>query len=173
MSDRLLSWLLRAAILLLYVGIGFFLGRGCRQNEPQTHEIVRVDTLTVYDTIVRERPVSVEKYIFRTDTVRLVTVERDTVAAEIPIERKVYQEDSLYRAGQPLPGRRHRLPRQPRLAGRMAPHHHHHDRPHRQGAGAPLVLRSDRRARDAGLPFRQAARRCRHRRRRLLQILKK
>ena len=98
MSDRLLSWLLRAAILLLYVGIGFFLGRGCRQNEPQTHEIVRVDTLTVYDTIVRERPVSVEKYIFRTDTVRLVTVERDTVAAEIPIERKVYQEDSLYRA---------------------------------------------------------------------------
>ena len=98
MSDRLLSWLLRAAILLLYVGIGFLLGRGCRQTGPQTHEIVRVDTLTVFDTIVRERPVSVEKYIFRTDTVRLVTVERDTVAAELPIERKVYQEDSLYRA---------------------------------------------------------------------------
>lgn len=98
MSERLVSWLLRAAILLLYVGIGFALGRGCRQTEPQTHEIVRVDTLTVYDTIVRERPVSVEKYIFRTDTVRLVTVERDTITAEIPIERKVYQEDSLYRA---------------------------------------------------------------------------
>ena len=98
MSDRLLSWLLRAAILLLYIGIGFLLGRGCRRTEPQTHEIVRVDTLTVYDTIVRERPVSVEKYIFRTDTVRVVTVERDTVTAELPIERKVYQEDSLYRA---------------------------------------------------------------------------
>lgn len=98
MSDRLLSWLLRAAILLLYVGIGFFLGRGCGRNEPQTHEIVRVDTLTVYDTIVRDRPISVEKYIFRTDTVRVVTVERDTVTAEIPIERKVYAEDSLYRA---------------------------------------------------------------------------
>lgn len=98
MSERLVSWLLRAAILLLYVGIGFLLGRGCRRTEPQTHEIVRVDTLTVYDTIVRERPVSVEKYIFRTDTVRLVTVERDTVTAEIPIERKVYAEDSLYRA---------------------------------------------------------------------------
>ena len=98
MSDRLVSWLLRAAILLLYIGIGFFLGRGCRQTGPQPHEIVRVDTLTVYDTIVRERPVSVEKYIFRTDTVRLVTVERDTVTAEIPIERKVYAEDSLYRA---------------------------------------------------------------------------
>lgn len=98
MTDRLVSWLLRAAILLLYVGIGFLLGRGCRPDAPQPREIVRVDTLTVYDTIVRERPVSVEKYIFRTDTVRLVTVERDTVAAEIPIERKVYQEDSLYRA---------------------------------------------------------------------------
>lgn len=98
MSERLVSWLLRAAILLLYVGIGFALGRGCGRTAPQTHEIVRVDTLTVYDTIVRERPVSVEKYIFRTDTVRLVTVERDTVVAELPIERKVYQEDSLYRA---------------------------------------------------------------------------
>ena len=98
MSERLVSWLLRAAILLLYVGIGFFLGRGCRRTEPQTHEIVRVDTLTVYDTIVRDRPVSVEKYIFRTDTVRLITVELDTVTAEIPIERKVYAEDSLYRA---------------------------------------------------------------------------
>lgn len=98
MSDRLLSWLLRAAILLLYIGIGFLLGRGCRPDAPQPREIVRVDTLTVYDTIVRERPVSVEKYIFRTDTVRVVTVERDTVTAELPIERKVYQEDSLYRA---------------------------------------------------------------------------
>ena len=98
MSERLVSWLLRAAILLLYIGIGFLLGRGCRPDAPQPREIVRVDTLTVYDTIVRERPVSVEKYIFRTDTVRVVTVERDTVTAELPIERKVYQEDSLYRA---------------------------------------------------------------------------
>lgn len=98
MSERLVSWLLRAAILLLYVGIGFLLGRGCRPDAPQPREIVRVDTLTVFDTIVRERPVSVEKYIFRTDTVRLVTVERDTVTAEIPIERHVYAEDSLYRA---------------------------------------------------------------------------
>lgn len=98
MSDRLVSWLVRAAILLLYIGIGFLLGRGCRPDAPQPHEIVRVDTLTVYDTIVRERPVSVEKYIFRTDTVRLVTVERDTVTAAVPVERKVYAEDSLYRA---------------------------------------------------------------------------
>lgn len=98
MSERLVSWLLRAAILVLYFGIGFALGRGCRQTGPQTHEIVRVDTLNIYDTIVRERPVSVEKYIFRTDTVRVVTVERDTVTAELPIERKVYAEDSLYRA---------------------------------------------------------------------------
>ena len=98
MSERFVSWLLRAAIFILFFGIGFMSSRSCRQDTPQPREVVRVDTLTVYDTIVRERPVSVEKYIFRTDTVRLVTVERDTVAAEIPIERKVYAEDSLYRA---------------------------------------------------------------------------
>lgn len=98
MSDRLVSWLLRAAILLLYIGIGFFLGRGCRQTGPQTHEIVRVDTLTVYDTIVKNKPIYITKVVERVDTVLLMTVERDTVSVEIPIERKVYAEDSLYRA---------------------------------------------------------------------------
>lgn len=98
MSDRLVSWLLRAAILLLYVGIGFLLGRGCRQTAPQPREIVRVDTLTVFDTIVKNKPIYITKVVERVDTVLLTTVERDTVAAEIPIERKVYQEDSLYRA---------------------------------------------------------------------------
>lgn len=98
MSDRLVSWLLRAAILLLYIGIGFALGRGCRPTAPQPREVVRVDTFTVFDTIVKNKPIYTTKVVERVDTVRLVTVERDTVAAEIPIERKVYQEDSLYRA---------------------------------------------------------------------------
>ena len=98
MSERLVSWLLRAAILLTYIGIGFLLGRGCRRTEPQTHEIVRVDTLTVYDTIVKNKPIYITKVVERVDTVLLMTVERDTVSVEIPIERKVYAEDSLYRA---------------------------------------------------------------------------
>ena len=98
MSDRLVSWLLRAAILLLFLGIGFLLGRGSRPDAPQPREVVRVDTLTVFDTIVKNKPIYITKFVERVDTVRLTTVERDTVAAVIPIERKVYQEDSLYRA---------------------------------------------------------------------------
>lgn len=98
MSERLVSWLLRAAIFLLFLGIGFLLGRGCRPDAPQPREVVRVDTLTVFDTIVKNKPIYIAKVVERVDTVRLVTVARDTVAAEIPIERKVYAEDSLYRA---------------------------------------------------------------------------
>lgn len=98
MSERLVSWLLRAAIFLLFFGIGFLLSRGCRPDAPQTREVIRVDTLTVFDTIVKNKPIYIAKVVERVDTVRLVTVARDTVAAEIPIERKVYAEDSLYRA---------------------------------------------------------------------------
>lgn len=98
MSDRLVSWLLRAAIFLLFFGIGFMSSRSCRPDAPQTREVVRVDTLTVFDTIVKNKPIYITKVVERADTVRLVTVERDTVAAVIPIERKVYAEDSLYRA---------------------------------------------------------------------------
>lgn len=98
MSDRLVSWLLRAAIFLLFFGIGFISSRSCRQDAPQPREVVRVDTLTVFDTIVKNKPIYITKEVERVDTVLLTTVERDTVAAVIPIERKVYAEDSLYRA---------------------------------------------------------------------------
>lgn len=97
-QETIRHWLILLAMLLVYLIIGFLVGYKCGKKPPQTIEKIKVDTLTVYDTIVRDRPVSVEKYIFRTDTVRLVTVERDTVTAEIPIERHVYAEDSLYRA---------------------------------------------------------------------------
>lgn len=98
MSDRLVSWLPHAAIFLLFFGIGFISSRSCRQDAPQPREVVRVDTLTVFDTIVKNKPIYITKVVERVDTVLLMTVERDTVAAVIPIERKVYQEDSLYRA---------------------------------------------------------------------------
>lgn len=98
MSDRLVSWLLRAAIFLLFFGIGFISSRSCRPDAPQPREVVRVDTLTVFDTIVKNKPIYITKVVERVDTVLLMTVERDTVAAVIPIERKVYAEDSLYRA---------------------------------------------------------------------------
>ena len=98
MNDRLVSWLLRAAIFILFFGIGFMSSRSCRQDTPQPREVVRVDTLTVFDTIVKNKPIYITKVVERVDTVLLTTVERDTVAAVIPIERKVYAEDSIYRA---------------------------------------------------------------------------
>lgn len=100
MTGRIASWpwLLRAAIIVLYFCIGFLLGRGCHPDAPQPREVVRVDTLTVFDTIVKNKPIYITKEVERVDTVLLTTVERDTVAAVIPVERKVYAEDSLYRA---------------------------------------------------------------------------
>lgn len=98
MSDRFVSWLLHAAIFILFFCIGFMSSRSCRQDTPQPREVVRVDTLIVFDTIVKNKPIYITKVAERVDTVRLTTVERDTVAAVIPIERKVYAEDSLYRA---------------------------------------------------------------------------
>ena len=86
------------AIIVTYFGLGFLFGRLGGRKPAETHEIVKVDTVVVFDTIVREGPVFVASTVIRYDTVELVTVERDTVEVEVPIERKVYEEDSLYRA---------------------------------------------------------------------------
>ena len=54
----------------------------------------RVDTLTVFDTITRVKPVYIASTpIVRYDTLRL----HDTIAVPVPIERRVYA-DSNYRA---------------------------------------------------------------------------
>ena len=54
----------------------------------------RVDTLLVYDTITRVKPVYIASTpIVRYDTLRL----HDTIALPVPIERRVYA-DSHYRA---------------------------------------------------------------------------
>jgi len=92
------SWVILLFLMLIYLGIGFVIGRKTGRKPPETIEIVKVDTTVVFDTIVRERPVFVESYIDRWDTVEVTTIQHDTVVAEIPIERKVYQEDSLYLA---------------------------------------------------------------------------
>ncbi len=94
-STRIFTFLL---LLLLYTGIGFVLGYKVGRKPPQTIEKVRVDTTVVFDTIVRERPVYVTSYVERWDTLEVETILHDTVRVELPIERKVYEEDSLYRA---------------------------------------------------------------------------
>jgi len=82
-----------AAILLaaaLLIGGGYLLGRRTQPQPSQPHEIIRVDTLTVRDTITQIRPVfEVRRVVERvavpvTDTVQLhdtayVYLEREQV----------------------------------------------------------------------------------------------
>ena len=89
-------------ILIIPFLVGFLAGRFCCTRGPVEHFVERVDTLVVRDTITREKPVFVDRYITRTETVLLpvhdTTVVRDSVLVDMPVETKVYQEDSLYRA---------------------------------------------------------------------------
>lgn len=92
---RLLGFLLLVAF---FAAGGFVIGRRNAPSKPEPQVIVRVDTCTVYDTIVRYRPVFRYAYIYDTVRAYFTTVRHDTVLAAVPIERRVYHEDSLYHA---------------------------------------------------------------------------
>ena len=90
-----LGVMLLAAVSFL-IGTGY--GRRTARNGRESKEIRDTVTFTVHDTIVRERPVFVASYIHDTIRAYFTTVRHDTVAVDVPIERRVYAEDSLYRA---------------------------------------------------------------------------
>lgn len=98
MSETIRHWLILLALLMVYLIIGFLVGYKCGRKPPQTIEKIKVDTLVRIDTIVREKPIPMLVYKDRWDTVEVQTIQHDTILAEIPIERTVYQEDSLYYA---------------------------------------------------------------------------
>lgn len=79
-------------------GIGFGYGRRTARMPVRLSVINDTAQVTKTDTIWREKPVFVASSVIRHDTVRLTTLERDTVFVDVPIERRVYEEDSLYRA---------------------------------------------------------------------------
>lgn len=93
MNGTLKSAAQLAAILLaaaLILGGGYLLGRRTQPQPVKPHEIIRVDTLTVHDTITKIRPVSEVRRVVKrvpvpvTDTVRLhdttyVYLEREQV----------------------------------------------------------------------------------------------
>lgn len=62
----------------------------------------RTDTLVVRDTIVRDSLIPKEVYLTRYATEYLpvhdTTILRDSVLVDIPMERRVYEEDSVYYA---------------------------------------------------------------------------
>ena len=88
--------------ILLIAGVAFGIGFGYSRRTARMPVRLSVvnDTVQVTktDTIWREKPVSVASSVIRHDTVRFTTLERDTVFVDVPIERRVYEEDSLYRA---------------------------------------------------------------------------
>lgn len=91
---------LSGILLIAGVAFGIGLGYGRRTARMPVRLSVVNDTVQVTktDTIWREKPVSVASSVIRHDTVRFTTLERDTVFVDVPIERRVYEEDSLYRA---------------------------------------------------------------------------
>lgn len=87
--------------IVLVVAVSFLIG--CRYGRKTSHGpepyIIR-DTTTyiVHDTIIREKPIPVASYIYDTVHTYFTTIRHDTVAVDVPMERKVYHEDSLFHA---------------------------------------------------------------------------
>lgn len=83
--------------ILAWLLIGFVIGRRTARIEPETQVITQVDTCVIIDTIVREKPVYRYSYIIDTVHTYFTTIEHDSILVDVPIERKVYEEDSVYR----------------------------------------------------------------------------
>lgn len=82
---------------VLFFLLGLFSGR---RMAPEAQPVEIRDTVTVVDTAYIDRPVPKYVSIIKRDTVKLryFKIRHDTVLAEVPIERKIYQEDSVFRA---------------------------------------------------------------------------
>ncbi|MDD7454943.1 MAG: hypothetical protein PUK70_01635 [Bacteroidales bacterium] len=84
------------ACMIALFCVGYLLGRQHKGNDAEGNVTMKVDTVIVIDTVVRETPVIREISVIRHDTVRIETIRHDTVQVAMPVERKVYSEDSLY-----------------------------------------------------------------------------
>lgn len=88
--------------IMLVVAVSFLIGCRYGRKTAKSPMDLRVvwDTTEVikYDTIVRERPVFVTSYIYDTIRTHFTTIEHDTVTVDLPMERRIYKEDSLYYA---------------------------------------------------------------------------
>ena len=83
--------------ILLFFCAGFFLGKG---KKPEPELVEHRDTITLIDTEYVDKPVPKYITVIRKDTIltEYWHLQHDTVVAEVPIEQKVYEEDSVYRA---------------------------------------------------------------------------
>ena len=78
-------------IVLVSLALGFMVGRGCVKTPPCGAPEVRVDTLTVRDTIVTYKPVLTVRRVVDTMTVcihvRDTVIRTDSVFVQIPREQ--------------------------------------------------------------------------------------
>ena len=96
--------------LLLIAGVGFVLGLGyahrTARNEPEKPIISKADTSSSAEPIEVEKPKIKDSTVIHHVWVRVpvkagqdsVPEKADSALVDIPIERRVYEEDSLYRA---------------------------------------------------------------------------
>lgn len=90
-----------AALLAVVAALCLWLGFQGGRNAVSDDVTVRVDTLVIRDTIVDYRPIVSERWIARTDTVRLAAVRSvdtlrvvDTVEVEVPVMFSRYRGDN-------------------------------------------------------------------------------
>lgn len=107
-SSRILTTLL---LLIIFAGLGFLFGRRTARVGPESTIIETADTSSTVEAIGVEKPKLKDSTVIHHVWVKLPIVpdQADSVPAsqisypdsaqvEIPIERKIYQEDSVYRA---------------------------------------------------------------------------
>lgn len=95
------SDILLIAGVALVAFVSFFVGKRVAMSHfPNITE--RVDTLVLWDTLTVDKPVPRDSIIYKTVTEYLpvhdTTFLVDSVLVDVPIERKTYQEDSVYYA---------------------------------------------------------------------------
>lgn len=92
-----LSKLISIIGIIAFFCFGFFVGRGKRLP---AEIIEHRDTITVTDTEYVDKPVPKYITVVRRDTLHTEYwhLQHDTVIADVPIEQKVYEKDSVYRA---------------------------------------------------------------------------
>jgi hypothetical protein len=98
MKELVKSFLGITLVVAVSFLIGCRYGRKTARIEPETKIIRDTVSCTIYDTAVFERPVYRVSYVTDTVATYFTTIEHDTVLVNVPIERKVYEEDSLYHA---------------------------------------------------------------------------
>ena len=101
--------------LLLIAGVGFALGLGyarrTARNEPEKPIISKADTSSSVEPIAAEKPKIKDSTVIHHVWVKVPVVPEsaenvpesaenvpDSAFVDVPIERKIYEEDSLYRA---------------------------------------------------------------------------